>query len=143
RVLGEPHLLDGARLPEATFPSFANRLDGRSHGVELVVSRRAATGLTGWIGYAFAHTRYTDSVTGEAFDGDFDQRHTLNIFAQQRLSYRTTVSAKFRVGSNFPLVGYFAGTTDPDALTLSTMRNQVRLPVYARLDIRANRTFTF
>jgi hypothetical protein len=54
-----------------------------------------------------------------------------------------TVSAKLRVGSNVPLAGYFSGTTVPDALTLSTLRNQVRLPVYARLDVRANRTFTF
>ena len=141
RVLGEPHLLDGARLPEATFPSFANRLDGRSRGAELVISRRATTGLTGWIGYAYAHTRYTDSFTGETFDGDFDQRHTLNVFAQQRLSYRTTVSAKLRIGSNFPLVGYFTGPLD--ALKLGTVRNAVRLPTYARLDVRANRTFTF
>ena len=44
-------------------------------------------------------------------------------------------------GSSFPIVGYFEG--EPDALKLSTLRNQVRLPVYARLDVRANRTFTF
>jgi hypothetical protein len=50
-------------------------------------------------------------------------------------------SLKLRVGSNFPIVGYFAGT--PAALTLGAVRNQVRLPVYARLDLRANRTFTF
>ena len=105
--------------------------------------RRSPTGLSGWIGYTWAHTRYHDDVTGEAFDGDFDQRHTLNVFVQQRLSYRMTVSGKLRVGSNFPIVGYFAGTTVPDALKLSTLRNQVRLPVYARLDVRANRTFTF
>ena len=72
--------------------------------------RRATSGLTGWVGYTWAHTRYHDVVTGETFDGDFDQRHTLNLFAQQRLSYRLTVSAKLRVGSNFPIVGYFDGT---------------------------------
>jgi len=33
--------------------------------------------------------------------------------------------------------------TAPEALKLSAIRNQVRLPVYARLDVRANRTFTF
>jgi hypothetical protein len=52
-----------------------------------------------------------------------------------------TVSAKLRVGSGFPIVGYFDGT--PEALRLSMRRNNVRLPVYARLDVRANRTFTF
>ena len=45
------------------------------------------------------------------------------------------------MGSNFPLVGYFQGTLD--AMRLGPERNQVRLPTYARLDIRANRTYTF
>jgi hypothetical protein len=135
--------ITGKRIVESVFPVFSPTLTGRSRGVDLVVIRQSPTGLSGWVGYTWAHTRYHDELTGEDFDGDFDQRHTLNIFAQQRLSYRMTVSAKFRVGSNFPLVGYFSGTTDPDALKLSTTRNDVRLPVYARLDIRANRTFTF
>src|SRR5205807_2036476 len=86
-------------------------------------------------------TRYSDRATNESFDGDFDQRHTVNIFVQERLSYRTAVSAKLRLGSNFPLVGYFQGAVD--ALKLGSERNQVRLPNYARLDIRANRTYTF
>jgi hypothetical protein len=105
------------------------------------VSRRAASGLTGWIGYTYAHTRDRDNVTGERFDGDFDQRHTLNVFLEERLSYRLSVNGKLRVGSNFPLTGYFAGTAT--ALTLASTYNAVRLPVYARLDLRANRTFSF
>jgi hypothetical protein len=59
----------------------------------------------------------------------------------QRLSYRTSVGAKLRVGSNVPLTGYFAGTLDD--LHLAATRNTVRLPTYARLDLRATRTFTF
>jgi len=63
------------------------------------------------------------------------------VFVQHRISYRTAVSLKLRVGSNFPIAGYFSGT--PESLVLATDRNRVRLPVYARLDLRANRTFTF
>ena len=141
RPVGEDQAVNGRRVVASTYPEFAGELTATTGGVDVVVSRRAASGLTGWIGYTYAHTRDRDNVTGERFDGDFDQRHTLNAFVQQRLSYRFDVSAKLRVGSNFPIVGYFAGT--PDVLTLSTERNQVRLPVYARLDLRANRTFTF
>ncbi len=133
----------GKRIVESTFPVFSPTLTGTSRGVELLIIRRSPTGLSGWVSYTWAHTRHRDELTGENFDGDFDQRHTLNVFAQQRLSYRMTISGKLRIGSNFPLVGYFSGTTDPEALKLSTLRNQVRLPLYARLDIRANRTFTF
>ena len=143
RRTGEDHVdpITGLRVPETTFPVFSPTLDGDSRGVEILVVRKAPSGLSGWIGYTWAHTKYDDRATGESFDGDFDQRHTLNVFAQQRLSYRMTMNVKLRVGSNFPIVGYFAG--EPEALTLSSLRNQVRLPVYARLDVRVNRTFTF
>ena len=141
RPLGEAVVVSGIIVPEATFPSYASTLTGRTTGVDLTLTRRAASGLTGWIAYSYAHTHYRDRVTGEAFDGDFDQRHTLNVFAQQRLSYRTTLSAKLRLGSNVPIVGYFEGT--PSALRLSSVRNGVRLPFYARLDLRGSRTFTF
>jgi len=142
RRTGEDHLdANGKRVVETTFPAFASTLDGPSHGVDVLFGRRGTSGLTGWVAYTFAHTRYRDRMTGEVFDGDFDQRHTLNVFVQERLSYRTAVSLKLRMGSNFPLVGYFQGT--PDALKLGSERNQVRLPTYARLDIRANRTYTF
>lgn len=141
RRSGEDRLQNGKRVSESIFPAFASTLGGRSRGMDLLFARRGTSGLTGWIAYTYSHTRYHDRVTGEDFDGDFDQRHTVNVFVQERLSYRTAVSAKLRLGSNFPLVGYFQGTRD--ALRLGPERNQIRLPGYARLDIRANRTFTF
>jgi len=145
RRTGEDRIdpVTGKRIVESVFPTFAPTLTGTSQGIDLLLIRQAPAGLSGWIGYTWAHSRYHDEKTGEDFDGDFDQRHTLNVFAQYRLSYRMTVSAKFRTGSNFPLVGYFAETTDPEVFKLSTLRNQARLPVYARLDVRANRTFTW
>jgi hypothetical protein len=141
RRVGEDRLVDGNHLNATTFPQFASSLEGPTRGVDVTVTRRGSSGLTGWVAYTFAHTRYHDRLTGEHFDGDFDQRHTVNVFVQERLSYRTAISAKLRVGSNFPLVGYFQGTIDD--LKLGAERNQVRLPTYARLDIRATRTFTF
>jgi hypothetical protein len=131
----------GERLRASTFPSYAERLDTTSRGLELVALRRSPTGFSGWIAYMWAHTRARDTVTDERFDGDFDQRHTLNAVWTQRLSYRTTVGAKLRVGTNMPIVGYFEG--EPGAMQLSSMRNAVRLPFYSRLDVRATRTFTF
>ena len=75
------------------------------------------------------------------FGGDFDQRHTLNLFIQQRFSYRMNASAKLRLGSSFPIVGYFTGT--PMDLFLGADRNAVRVPSYSRLDLRLSRTFTY
>jgi hypothetical protein len=142
RRVGELRLDDAGRLILPTpFPTYATVLDGHIHGVDVVFSRSAASGLRGWIGYSYAQTRYDDTESLERFDGDFDQRHTLNMFAEYRLSYRAAVSAKLRVGSNVPVVGYYE-QTGPETLRVSHLRNQVRLPVYARLDLRATRTFT-
>jgi outer membrane receptor protein involved in Fe transport len=134
---------------------WTNVLEGRARGVELVLRRDAPTALSGWIGYAFGRHEYTRIDTGERFDADFDQRHALSVFGQYRLSSRSTIGAKFRYGSNYPLVGYLAtATASPDQpplfggfrplfYTLTTERNRLRLPAYARLDIRADRTFSW
>jgi hypothetical protein len=142
RPLGEERLVGGSVFGDADFPIGGSRLDGTSRGVDVLLQRFAspgASGLTGWVAYTWAHTRYTDRVSAEQFDGDYDQRHTINVFLQQRLSYRSAVNAKLRLGSNVPLVGYFRG--DTSSLFLGDTRNQVRLPWYVRLDLRANRTF--
>lgn len=141
RRVAEDRLDEGVRQTGSTFPEFRSHLDGTSRGVDVVIGRQSTSGPEGWVAYTWARTRHVDRLTGEAFSGDFDQRHTLNLFVQQRLSYRMNASAKFRVGSSFPVVGYFTGT--PTDMRLAATRNDVRLPVYARLDLRLSRTFTF
>jgi hypothetical protein len=143
RPVGEDRIdpQTGKRIQQTPFPVFLPTIGGTSRGADITLMRRSASGLSGWAAYTWAHTEHRDTVTGEAFDADYDQRHTLNVVAQHRLSYRLSVSAKLRMGSNMPVIGYFAGT--PDALRLGSLRNQVRLPYYTRLDVRANRTFTF
>ncbi len=136
----EPRLVNN-KLVTATLPVWRNSLDGTSRGAEFVLQRKAATGLVGWVSYGYGHTRYNDTRTAETFDGDFDQRHTVNVFLEERLSYRTAISIKVRTGSSPPIPGYFRGTND--SLFISDLRNQVRLPQYLRVDARANRTFTF
>lgn len=136
----EPRLVNN-KLVAATLPVWRNALDGTSRGAEVLLQRKAATGLVGWVSYGYGHTRYNDQLTHESFAGDFDQRHTVNVFLEERLSYRTAISLKVRTGSSPPLPGYFRGTTE--ALFVSDIRNAVRLPRYQRIDVRANRTFTF
>ncbi len=132
-----------------------NVLRGRARGVELVLRRDSPTRLSGWAGYAFGRDRYTDTATGDTFWADYDQRHALSLFGQYRLSNRTTIGAKFRYGSNYPLVGYIGaqpvssgtppllGGSQPLFYALVDTRNTLRLPSYARLDVRADRTFTW
>jgi hypothetical protein len=140
-------------LPDAEFrasngrlvlPSFTstyeNSLEGHSRGIELVLQRRTPNGLSGWIAYNLAFTDYANTITGEAFSADFDQRHTLNAYGVYRFSDRMSFSSRFRAGSNFPAPGYYEERGE-DLYFLSSTRNDVRVPVYTRLDLRANRAF--
>jgi hypothetical protein len=137
----EPHVsLDGFYEPESFLTVWENALRGKSRGFEVFVHRRSINGLSGWLGYSYADTHYTDTTTGETFVGDFVLRHTFNAYASYRLSDRTSVSARFRYGSNTPLIGYYYQEKN-GLYFLGPERNTTRLPTYSRLDVRANRTF--
>jgi hypothetical protein len=122
-------------------PSWQNALSGSARGIELIVRRRDPARFSGWAGYSYGRFRYDDAASGESYWGDFDQRHTVTGYGRLRLSPQTSAGAKLRVGSNFPMAGYFQ--TRPSGLFAGPARNLVRLPHYARLDLRADRTFNY
>ena len=138
----EPHATaSGALVNGSQTSRFINALDGYARGVELMLQRQTPNGLSGWISYALGFNRYQDATTGESFWGDFDQRHTVNVYGNYRVNDRLSLSARYRYGSNFPVTGYWR--RDGEDYFAGTQRNTERVPGYARMDIRANRTFTW
>jgi outer membrane cobalamin receptor len=143
---------NGIIVPPAENPMFANGLSGTARGVEVVLRRDTASGFSGWAGYAYGELKYTDSITGERFWADFDQRHTLSLYANYRLSSKASVSARYRYGANYPITGYLTHAVPPlgpapinegvpQFYALAEQRNELRLPGYSRLDVRADRAF--
>jgi hypothetical protein len=132
--------IDGVLQPPSSTSHYANRLEVTSRGVELMLRRKSPDALSGWIAYSFGHTRDTDRVTGETFDGDFDQRHTLSLFGRYRLSDRMSVNARWRFGSNRPIVGYIDRKPDGQFF-VDSARNATSVPVFSRLDARVDRTY--
>jgi outer membrane receptor protein involved in Fe transport len=120
---------------------FHNNLRGYARGVEVFLERRSVNKLSGWISYSYGVARYRDAAANLAFDGDFDQRHTFNVYGTYRLKPTLSLSMKYRYGSNFPLAGFLS--VQGDSVTLSDERNQSRMPPYDRLDLRANKAFNF
>jgi hypothetical protein len=137
-LVGPARLFDSVTMVEPF-----STASGSSRGLELLLERRATKGLSGWAGYSYGTSRYTDSLRNETFWADFDQRHALNVHAHYAVTDRMSAAATFRAGSNFPLPGYF--TARPDVASLFVVggaaRNAVRLPAYSRLDVRAERAF--
>lgn len=134
---------DRVVLPRGS--NFQNALNGDTNGVELKLERRSVNGLNGWLAYAWNKSELEDARGGgqpaEHFFSDYDQRHTVNTYVAYRWSGRSSVSARWRYGSNFPIRGYIGANAV--GYTLSDQRNTLRLPAYSRLDVRADRTFTY
>jgi hypothetical protein len=141
RAGAETKVVDGRLVRGATAARYENRLNGHARGVEVMVQRLDSRAVSGWVSYSYGRNRYTDAVTGESFWGDLDQRHTFNVYGLYRVSPSTSVSGKLRMGSNFPAPGYFREADG--RYFISEARNELRLPSFARLDLRANRSFTW
>jgi hypothetical protein len=135
----EWRLLDGKPTAPDTAARLRNALDGRSRGLELLVQRRSANGLSGWIAYDLARAQRDEVPTGLRFDSDYDQRHTLTLFGSWRVGRVLNLSTRFRYGSGFPVAGFLA--QKPDGVYLSDKRNGFRSGSYSRWDLRANRAF--
>ena len=133
--------LEGGVLVFHESERYANALHGTSRGIELLVERRSPRGLVGWVAYSYGRMRHTDMTRAETYWADFDQRHATNVSATYRFSSRASVGATFRAGSGFPIPEYLANRHG--RLFVSDSRNEVRLPPFARLDLRADRTFQY
>ena len=57
------------------------------------------------------------------------------------MTNRFSLAAKLRIGSNTPAIGYWEQRNGAEYV--SSVRNELRLPVYSRLDLRANRAFNW
>ncbi len=141
RTAAETRLVGERVVRGATSAPYVPTLDGAARGIEMLAQRRSSTGLSGWISYSYGRLRVEDRVTTEAFWGNLDQRHTANVYLFYRLSDRVSFSGKLRAGSNVPAPGYYAQRDG--GYFVSSTRNRVRVPRYARVDLRANRTFNW
>jgi hypothetical protein len=135
RVLANGWVFD----PPANAPYGAS-LRGYARGAEFFLQHTSANRLTGWVSYAYGRTGDRDSVTGDRFAADLDQRHTVNVYAGYRISSRVNLSVHSTYGSGFPIPGYLQQTGG--LYYLSPARNELRFHPYVRTDIRINKAWT-
>ena len=137
--LNEPRFI-GPFLTFLEVP-FDNLLRGHARGIELTVQRRSANKLSGWISYAYSKTELTDARDGLTFPSDADQRHTVNVYGDYRFTDTWNLSSEWRYGSGQPVPGFFG--QDSAGYFLTSQRNQTRLPLYSRVDVRLSKAFLF
>ena len=124
-----------------------------SRGVQLVLQRRSANRLSGWLGYTLASARtrtYALSIPFNAGTLDYvntpyspspeDQRHCLSVFGTYRLRPSLNLSGRFLYGSGFPVA---SGTFVQVGTTYQQVGAQnLRFP-YERLDLRTDKEWAF
>jgi hypothetical protein len=141
RPLFEPRLLGAAVFNPPVNAPVRNTLRGYARGVEVFLQRRSANRLTGWISYSYGQARQRDAFAG-AFFADVDQRHAVNVYSGYRLRPSANLSARVTYGSGFPIPGFVARDA-AGLFRLTARRNTQRLDPYVRVDVRANKDFTF
>ncbi len=114
---------------------------GRAYGLELMLKKNEGR-LNGWISYTLARSeRQVDGINkGEWYPSRFDQTHNLSITGFYDLNDRWAFSANFVAISGTP-------TTFPTTriqqqgyiipVNVNEDRNNVRIPLYHRLDLSA------
>ncbi len=138
RPLQEARLLNGRVYAGNLLAPYDNSVRGYARGLQFLVQRRSANGLTGWASYTYNAAHVREGVTGIRYPSDFDQRHLVNLFLSYRLRPTVNLSGRWTYGSGFPVRAFAVGS---NPFFLSEQRNQLRLPEYHRLDVRANKTF--
>jgi hypothetical protein len=164
---GDPRKPSGWTRPAAvigdsltTLP--INGATGDAYGLELLLEKRnaeAGSRLSGWLGYSLAKAERTRDNIKTPFR--FDQRHTVNLVLDYRLSSWLDVGIRWRYGTNFPytppigvqprVVSITQNGVDQRVLQTDSQghvvfdidrggeanRYSARLPAYHRLDLRA------
>jgi hypothetical protein len=120
-----------------------NSVRGYSRGAQIMLQRRSANRLSGWIGYTLGYSRLRDGATGLHYWNAWDQRHLVNVYASYRLRPTLNLSGRWTYASGEPIRGFYERRTDPARFYLSEQLNLLRLDPYRRLDLRANKAFPF
>ncbi|MGP0020069.1 MAG: carboxypeptidase regulatory-like domain-containing protein [Candidatus Sulfotelmatobacter sp.] len=127
-----------------------------SRGVQLILQRRSANRLSGWLGYTWARAESRQYMVQyqegpQAFTTLFpynspyaptldDQRNSLNAFATYRLKPTINLSGKFLFGSGFPVASGVFVLVGGNYQQVGTQT--LRFP-YQRLDLRVDKDWAF
>ncbi len=144
QALGGP--LCGGLAPPRGEPATYER--DYSRGVQLVLQRRSANRLSGWLGYTLARARekYVEELSsgvpvGTSFPSLEDQRHSLNGFGSYRLTPTISLSGKLLYGSGYPVPSTNFAQVGNTYYAVGL--NTVRLPAYVRFDLRCDKSWAF
>ena len=115
---------------------------GHSYGAELYVQKKLTRRLYGQVSYALSKVEHR-ALDGVWRRGGFDMPHVFSVIGGYKLG-RLELGTKFTYTSGRPDTPQRPESKEQNRLILDLQRlNQDRAPAYHRLDVRADRRFTF
>src|SRR5690606_10946530 len=142
-IIGRPKL-DQDRKDDPAYiaeynalPRYTNDAEGKTWGLEFFLNKNLSDRWYGWLSVAYSRTFRTNTLTGENFTYEYDQPLIINAVANWQLNPHWDIGFKWRLQSG-QLV---TPITNPGIPPVYGSLNSERLPVYHKLDLRADRTF--
>ena len=126
--------------------NYSNAASGKAYGVELLIKKEPTDKFSGWWVLNLAKSQRRNDVTGEAFRFEYDQPVNTTLVANYKASEEWSFGMKWNYHSGTPYTP-ITGTsgTYPDGRPIPVYAgvNSGTLPVYHRLDLRADRNYVF
>ena len=121
--------------------SLVERVDGRTYGLEAIVSRSFTKRFAGWVGYTLS--RAERRIGGATYLSPFDRTHVVSAVASYDFGagVRVGVRGTFYTGRPDIPSFYFGGDSPSFAFGPGQLQ-QHRLPPFYRVDVRAEKRWT-
>lgn len=127
-------------------PKYENNAIGRSFGLELLIRREITSRLYGWLAYTLSKSEVLHNPGDQWTAFTYDQPHILTAVLGYRPLPGWELSTRFRFTSGNPTAPVLYATFDADTGSYTATRGRfgdARLPSFAQLDGRAQRTWTW
>jgi len=131
---------------DETAKPYLSEGSGRIYGVEALVKARLGDRAFGWIAYTFQRSLREDGFGRPERRFDFDQPHILTAVGTWTFSPAWSLGTRFRYVSgnpDTPVEGSIFDAASGVYVPVYGAPNAARLPAFAQLDLRLDRTWTY
>ena len=123
--------------------NYINAASGKAYGLEFLLKKEETGHISGWWVVNLAKSQRRNAVTGEAFRFEFDQPVNTTLVGKYKLDEDWSFGMKwnYHSGSPYtPVIGTNGTYPDGRIKPVYAGINSGTLPVYHKLDLRADRT---
>lgn len=126
--------------------NYTNEGEGYAFGFDTLIRKNLTDKISGWASISLSRARRKDKRTGKTFVFDYDQPVNVSLVGNYEINQKWAVGAKLWVHSGAPVTPVIGAVEDTERAgfyrPVYGELNSDRFPIYHRLDIRFDRTFS-